>query len=42
MREYALEKLSRRIGYGAKKRLQRDGLVRNKNFAEKLLAALSD
>jgi hypothetical protein len=38
MRRLRLEKLARRIGYGAKKRLQRDGLVRNKEFAEKLLA----
>jgi hypothetical protein len=39
MRRLRLEKLARRIGYGAKKRLQCDGLVRNKEFAEKLLAA---
>ena len=39
IRRLRLEKLARRIGYGAKKRLQRDGLVRNREFAEKLLAA---
>ncbi len=39
MRRVRLERLARRIGYGAKKKLQRDGLVRNKLFAEKLLAA---
>jgi PLD-like domain len=34
-----LESLARRIGYGAKKRLFRSGLVRNAAFKEKLLAA---
>lgn len=34
-----LERLARRIGYGAKKKLSRNGLVRNNAFADKLLAS---
>jgi hypothetical protein len=30
--------LARRLGYGAKKKLSRNGLVRNQEFAETLLA----
>jgi hypothetical protein len=33
-----LDKLARRLGYGAKKKLHRDGMVRDPEFAEKLLA----
>jgi hypothetical protein len=32
-----LDKLARRLGYGAKKKLHRDGLERDCGFAEKLL-----
>lgn len=38
VRRISLEKLARRLGYGAKKKLSRtSGLVRNREFAEKLL-----
>jgi hypothetical protein len=32
-----LDKLARRLGYGAKKKLHRDGMVRDRGFVEKLL-----
>jgi len=38
VRRTRLDKLARRLGYGAKKKLHRDGLVRDRGFAEKLLA----
>jgi PLD-like domain len=38
IRRIRLDKLARRLGYGAKKKLHRDGLVRDREFAEKLLA----
>jgi hypothetical protein len=38
VRRIRLDKLARRLGYGALKRLHRDGLVRDHRFAEKLLA----
>ncbi|WLA81957.1 phospholipase D family protein [Bradyrhizobium elkanii] len=38
VRRIGLEKLARQIGYGAKKKLSRNGLVRNQEFAEILLA----
>jgi hypothetical protein len=38
VRRIGLEKLARRLGYGAKKKLSRNGLVRNQEFAEILLA----
>jgi hypothetical protein len=38
VRRVRLDKLARRLGYGAKKKLHRDGLVRDREFAEKLLA----
>jgi hypothetical protein len=38
-RRVRLERLARRLGYGAKKRLQKDGLIRHNIFAERLLAA---
>ena len=38
VRRTRLDKLARRLGYGAKKKLHRDGLVRDGGFAEKLLA----
>jgi hypothetical protein len=37
VRRTNLEKLARRFGYGAKKKLHRNGLVRNREFAEVLL-----
>lgn len=37
VRRTRLDKLARRLGYGAKKKLNRDGLVRDREFAEKLL-----
>jgi hypothetical protein len=37
VRRISLNKLAKRLGYGAKKRLSRDGLVRDRAFAEKLL-----
>jgi hypothetical protein len=37
VRRTNLEKLARRFGYGAKKKLHRNGLVRNRDFAETLL-----
>ena len=37
VRRTSLEKLARRLGYGAKKKLRRNGLVRNRDFAEALL-----
>ncbi|SRR6266481_5040672 len=37
VRRTSLEKLARRFGYGAKKKLHRNGLVRNREFAESLL-----
>jgi hypothetical protein len=39
LRRVRLERLARRIGYGAKKRLSGNGLIRNRAFAEKLFAA---
>jgi PLD-like domain len=36
VRRISLEKLARRLGYGAKKKLHRNGLVRNREFAEVL------
>ena len=39
MRRISLETLAKRIGYGAKKQLHRNGLIRNAVFKEKLLAA---
>jgi hypothetical protein len=36
VRRIGLEKLARRLGYGAKKKLHRNGLVRNRGFAEAL------
>ena len=41
VRRISLDKLARRIGRGAKKRLQRGGLVRNRVFADELLASLN-
>ena len=41
VRRIGLDKLARRLGYGAKKKLQRNGLVRNRKFAERLLASWS-
>jgi hypothetical protein len=38
IRRVRLDKLARRLGYGAKKKLHRDGMVRDREFAEKLLA----
>jgi hypothetical protein len=38
-RRERLDKLARRLGYGAKKRLSRGGIVRNPALSEKLLAA---
>ncbi len=38
VRRTRLDKLARHLGYGAKKMLHRDGLVRDRGFAEKLLA----
>jgi hypothetical protein len=38
VRPTRLDKLARRLGYGTKKKLHRDGLVRDRGFAEKLLA----
>lgn len=38
VRRTRLDKLARRLGYGAKKKLHRNGLVRDREFAEKLLA----
>ena len=40
-RRVRLEKLAGRLGYGAKKRLSRGGIVRNPALSEKLLAAWS-
>jgi hypothetical protein len=37
VRRTSLEQLARRMGYGAKKKLLRNGLVRNREFAEMLL-----
>jgi hypothetical protein len=37
LRRIKLDKLARHLGYGARKRLFRHGLVRNQAFAEKLL-----
>jgi hypothetical protein len=41
VRRISLDKLARRLGRGAKKKLQRGGLVRNRVFADELLASLS-
>jgi len=41
VRRTRLDKLARRLGYGAKKKLNRDGLVRDRGFAEKLLGSWS-
>lgn len=41
VRRTSLDTLARRLGYGAKKKLRRDGLVRDRDFAEKLLATWS-
>jgi hypothetical protein len=41
IRRISLDKLARRLGRGAKKKLQRSGLVRNHIFADELLASLS-
>jgi hypothetical protein len=38
VRRTRLDTLARRLGYGAKKKLHRGGLVRDRGFAEKLLA----
>jgi len=38
VRRTRLDKLARRLGYGAKKKLHRGGLVQDRAFAEKLLA----
>jgi hypothetical protein len=38
IRRIRLGKLARRLGYGAKKKLHRDGMVRDREFAAKLLA----
>jgi len=38
VRRTNLDTLASRLGYGAKKKLHRDGLVRDREFAEKLLA----
>ena len=38
VRRTRLEKLARRLGYGAKKKLDQDGVVRDRGFVEKLLA----
>jgi hypothetical protein len=35
-RRISLEKLAKRLGYGAKKKLQRNGLVRDPEFSEAL------
>jgi len=37
VRRTRLDKLARRLGYGAKRKLHRHGLVRDRGFAEKLL-----
>jgi hypothetical protein len=37
-RRIRLERLARRIGYGSRKRLKKAGIVRDPDFAEKLLA----
>jgi hypothetical protein len=42
VRRISLDTLARRLGYGAKKKLHRDGLVRDREFAEKLLANWSE
>jgi PLD-like domain len=36
VRRISLEKLAKRLGYGAKKKLQKNGLVRDREFAEAL------
>ena len=36
VRRISLEKLARRLGYGAKKKLHRNGLVRNREFVDAL------
>jgi hypothetical protein len=38
VRRIGLDDLARRLGQGAKKKLNRDGMVRDRKFAEKLLA----
>ena len=38
VRRIRLDKLAHRLGYGAKKKLHRDGMVRDGEFADKLLA----
>jgi hypothetical protein len=37
VRRISLNKLAKRLGYGPKKKLHRNGLVRDRVFAEKLL-----
>jgi len=37
VRRVSLDQLARRIGYGAKKKLHKSGLVRDRVFGEKLL-----
>ncbi|SIO61607.1 hypothetical protein SAMN05443247_08897 [Bradyrhizobium erythrophlei] len=37
VRRISLETLARRLGYGAKKKLHKNGIVRNRAFGEKLL-----